>query len=306
MRREITIGLVLMLALSSITIISGNVSAEIKKEDMTWSTGDKWAYRYTMPTMIFKMNIEVTGDSTIDINGVNYDVYVTDLTGEFEMVDFSSALLNTSLIQGSTITGMGYVAKDNDETAKMIQNLKYQLMEETTGKFINLTQSVTTITYALSGGKPDTIDVGTSWNSTVKTETTTTTTLSGSYFDYIMQTPGYTNTTSTTSNTSETFNYECLSRKNITTDAGTFGTYEIERSKEDIYSLQYFSPAVKNAVEYATYNNDGTNLSFTELISYELASASSPSSTTKTPGFELIIVVCSIAIILLWKRKRMS
>jgi hypothetical protein len=57
-------------------------------------------------------------------------------------------------------------------------------------------------------------------------------------------------------------------------------------------------------VKDITYDNEGTVISLLELISYDVATASS--STPKTPGFELAIVLCSIAIILLWKRKRMN
>jgi len=307
MRREITIGLVLMLVLSSLTIISGNVSAEIKKEDMTWSIGDKWEYRYTTvnpnQTTIFKMTAETTGESTVEIDGINYDVFVAELTGELETVDITSPFI-ASLVQGSTINGTSYVVRENDETTKTVQNLEYQLINET-GKFLNFTQTIVSITRAISGGKPDVIDVETNWVSTIKTITTTTTTFSGSYFDYYQ--PGYTNTTTTTDTKTETFNCTCTGKENITTTAGTFETYEIRRTEvgEQGYLLQYLSSAVKGEVKDITYDHEGgTVISLLELISYDVATASSP--TPKTPGFELAIVLCSIAIILLWKRKRMN
>lgn len=306
MRREIAFGLVLMLVLSSITIISGNVSAEIKKEDMNWSIGDKWEYRYTTATlnqtMIFEMTVETTGESTIEIDGISYDVYVGKLTGQLKTVHIASQF-NTTLASGSTITGTSYVAKENDEITKTIQNLKYQLIEELSGKFFDFNQTIVTATNATSGGKPDVIDIGTNWSTTIKTITTTTTTVSGSYFEDYM--PGYTNTTTATDTQTGTFTYECTGKKNITTDAGTFETYVIERGKvgEQGYMLQYLSSAVKNEVEDVAYDIYGNMISITELISYNLASAS---STKKTPGFELVIIICSIAVILLWKRKRMN
>lgn len=303
MRREIIIGLVLMLVLSSLTIISGNVSAEIKKEDMTWSIGDKWEYRSTTiaaTTTILKMTLEVTGESAVEIDGINYDVFVAELTGELETVEI--ALPNMILAQGSTISGTSYVAKENDETTKTVQNLKYQLINETSGKFFNITQTIVIITNATSGGKPDVIDTGTNWVSTIKTITTMTTTYSGSFFDDYQ--PGHTNTTTTTDTKTETFNFECTGKNNTTTTAGTFETYEIEQSKVGGYTLQYLSSTVKGEVKDIAYDNDGNMVSLMELISYDIPSSSS--TTPKTPGFELAIVLCSIAIILLWKRKRMS
>ena len=310
MRREIIIGLVLMLVLSSLTIISGNVSAEIKKEDMTWSTGYKWEYRYTTITIatnittILKMTIKITGESVIEIDGIDYNVFVAELTGEVEAVNIPKSVnSNFSLVEGSTIDGTLYIAKENDETTKTVQNVKYQVREGTTGTLLNQTSTATTFSRLISGGKPDVIDVGTTWNSTIKSETTATITLSGSFYDILYGEPGYTNTTTTTGGSTETINYECTNKKTITTAAGTFETYEIEQSKVggQGYTLQYLSSTVKGEVKDITYDNEGTAISLIELISYDM-----PSSSNGTPGFELAIVLCSIAIILLWKRKRMN
>jgi hypothetical protein len=169
---------------------------------------------------------------------------------------------------------------------------------------VTFTQTVITITSVISGDAPETIDVGTNWVETILSETTTTTTISGSVYDAII--PGYTNTTTTNSSTTNTYNYECTSQKSITTAAGTFDTYEIRRNivGEEGYLLQYLAADVKGEVKEVQYDNDGTIVSLIELISYDVASNSS--TPTKTPGFELVIVVCSIAMIFLWKRKRIS
>jgi hypothetical protein len=306
MRREMIIGLVLMLVLSSLTIISGNVSAEIKKEDMTWSIGDKWEFRYTIlsggTTMVFKMAIETTSESVVEIDGVNYEVFVAELDGEMEAI----TAVNLSLVDNSsTITGTLYAAKDSD-TTKTVEDIMYQLREETTGTIVNQKINIVTISRVISGEKPDVIDIGTNWVYTVKTETTTITTVSGSFYDNYYAEPGYTNTTSATENNTETINYECTGKKNINTTAGTFETYEIEGRQvgQQGYTLRYISPIAKEDIKDITYDNDGNIVSLAELISYDVATASSP--TPKTPGFELAIVLCSIAIILLWKRKRMN
>lgn len=304
MRGEIIIGLVLMLMLSSLTIISGNVSAEIKKEDMTWSIGDKWEFRYTIlsggATMVFKMVIETTGESVVEIDGVNYEVFVAELDGEMEAI----TAVNLSLVDdSSTITGTLYAAKDSD-TTKTVEDMTYQLKEKTTGTIVNQKINIVTISRVISGEKPDVIDIGTNWVYTVKTETTTITTVSGSFYDNYYAEPGYTNTTTATESNTETMNYECTGKKNITTTAGAFETYEVNGSQvgQQGYTLRYISPIVKEDVKDITYDHEGTVISLLELISYDVAMASSP--TPKTPGFELAIVLCSIAIILLWKRKR--
>lgn len=211
-----------MLALSSLTILSGNVSAEIKKEDMTWSIGDKWEYRYTTlsggMTMVFRMDIETKSETMIEIDGVNYDVFVAELDGEMEAINIEPGSNLSFINDSSTITGTLYVAKDSD-TTKTVQNMEYQLKEETTNTTINQTINTASISRVVSGEKPDVIDVGTNWVYTVKTETTTTQIVSGSFYDEYVE-PGYTNTTTTTSNVTGTTNYECLSKKTITTEIG--------------------------------------------------------------------------------------
>lgn len=303
MRRKIIVGLVLMLVLSSLNVISENVSAEIKKEDMLWSIGDKWEFRYTTlsggVTMVFKMFIETTGESLVEIDGVNYEVFVAELDGEMEAI----TAVNLSLVDdSSTITGKLYVAKDSD-TTKTVEDMIYQLNEETTDTIINQTINVVTISRVISGEKPDVIDIGTNWVYTVKTETTTTTTVSGSFYDNYIE-PGYTNTTTATQSNTETMNYECIGEKTITTAGGTFETYEVKVSQvgQQGYTLRYISSIVKDDVKDITYDNDANIVSLVELVSHSVKQDSSP--TSETPGFELVIVICGIAIILFWKRKR--
>lgn len=301
MRREIVIGLILMLTLSSLNIISENVSAEIKKEDMAWSIGDKWEFRYTTisggVSMVFTLNIETTDESTVEIDGVNYDVFVTDLDGEMEAI----TAVNLSLVDdSSSITGKLYVAKDSD-TTKTVEDMIYQIKEETTDTIINQTINIVTTSRVISGEKPDVIDIGTNWVYTMKTETTTTTTTS--FYDTSTESE-YTNTTTATQSSTETINYECMDNKTITTAGGTFETYEVKGSQvgQQGYTLRYISPVVKEDVKDITYDNDMNIVSLTELISYNVQQA--PSPAPKTPGFEFAIVLCSIAIILFWKRKR--
>jgi len=311
MRREITFVLILMLVVTSLAVTSKNVSAQIKKEDMTWSIGDKWEFRYTTiskgMTMIFRIDIEIKNETTIDIDGVNYEVFVADLDGEVETIDnIESGSENLSFVfvkDSGRVTGKLYMAKDSD-TTKTIQNIEYQLKEETTDTVINQTINLITISRVISGEKPDIIDVGTNWVYTTKTETTTTTTVSGSFYDEYIE-PGYTNTTTTTSNSTETTNYECLGKKTITTAAGTFETYEIKINQvgQQGHTLQYKSSKVKEDVKQIIYDNDGSMISLKELISYDVASSTTSGTSEKTPGFELVIILFSIAFILLWKRK---
>jgi hypothetical protein len=308
MRKKIIFSVVVMLMFSSLSLMTGNATAALQRDDMAWTIGDEWELRYTTSsanlTMIFTMKATVTGESQFEIDGVTYDAYMCALTGNLESVNMP-LVLNLSLAEGSIITGTLYVSKENDEITKTTQNMDYGLMEETTDKFLNFTQTVITITQVISGQAPETIDVDTNWVETIESDTTTTTTISGSFYDAFIQ-PGYTNTTTTNSTTTNTYNYECTSQKSITTAAGTFQTYEIRRNivGEQGYLLQYPAAEVKSDVKEVQYDNNGNIISLIELISYDVASNSS--TTTKTPGFELVIVVCSIAMILLWKRKRIS
>ncbi|MDH7517135.1 MAG: hypothetical protein QHH19_02155 [Candidatus Thermoplasmatota archaeon] len=231
------------------------------------------------------------------------------MNGEIESINNIESGEDLSFVfvkDSGTVTGTIYLAKDSD-TTKTVQNIEYQLKEETTDTVINQTINSVTISRVISGEKPDVIDIGTNWVYTIKTETTTTITESGSFYDEYIE-PGYTNTTTTTSNSTDTTNYECLGKKTITTAAGTFETYEIKVRQvgQQGYTLQYISPKVKEDVKQIMYDNEESMISLKELISYDVASSTSSETNGKTPGFELVIVLCSVAIILYLNRKRMN
>ena len=292
----------------------GSASAEQKKEDMNKSIGNQWEYRYTSisknATMVFTMSMHITGETAVEIDGKNYDVFEAVLNGKIESYTLPETPGATlTLVEDSgLINGTAYFTNNTfDETAKFIQNMKFIIHYEEGNLDMNseITQVITsTVT---SGEVPDTIDVGTSWVLTIRKETTTTTTVNGSFYDTYVE-KGYTNTTTSTESDIETTNYECLGRKTITTPAGTFETYEINRSHiklgEETYSLLYTSDAVKDIVKSIDYNSEGTIIGTTELTSYDLGSSIPSSSQDKTPGFELVLVGCAITLLLFMKRRK--
>lgn len=301
-----------MLIISIMSIYIGTISAEQKKEDMDKSIGNKWEYRYTSisenATMVFTMSMDITGETVVEIDGNNYDVFEAVLDGKIEsytMPETPGATL-TLVEDSGLVDGTAYVTKNTfDETAKLIQNMKFIVHYEELNLDLNsdITQEITST--VASGEVPDIIDVGSSWVLTIQKETTTTTTVYGSFYDTYMG-QGYTNTTTSNESDIETTNYECLGKKTITTPAGIFETYEIKRSHiklgEEIYSIFYTSDVVKDMVKSIDYNSDGSIIGTMELTSYDLDSGLP--SQDKTPGFELVLVGCAITLLLFMKRRK--
>ncbi|GAF94235.1 unnamed protein product, partial [marine sediment metagenome] len=283
------------LIILSLSILLGTVSAEQKKEDMDKSIGDKWEYRFTAitenMTMVFTMSIEITGETVVEINGVNYDVFEAVLDGNIESCTLPSTPgVTLTLIEDyGLIDGTIYFTKNIfNETSKMIQNMEFILNCEELDLEMNFDITSVTILTVTSGESPDIIDIGTSWVLTAQSEKTTTTTVYGSFYDTFYE-EGYTNTTTETESDIQTTNYECIGEKTITTPAGTFETYEIRKSEvqlgEETYSLLYASDMVSGMVKSIDYDSEGSIIGVMELISYDVGSGSSSSSQDKTPGF---------------------
>lgn len=298
--------LMLLLILSQLPIIS----AEYKTEDMEWSLGDKWEYRYTNVgdvTIVIKMTAEIMSDSVAEIDSVNYEVYVGEIIGEMEAIDGlpSSESYNFSFVEGSDIVEGKIYADKESGTQKTILNMTFQAKEERTDTELTYVINTVSIGRVISGEEPNVIDVGSSWVCTMKSEETTTTTVSGSYFDEYIE-PGYTNTTTETESDTQIKNYECAGKKTVTTTAGTFETYEMEERQvgEQAYTLLYISPTVKRTVKEVKYDSEGSIISLIELISYDVTPVSSTASSDKTPGFEFIFPIVAIAVVLLLKQHR--
>lgn len=78
-------------------------------------------------------------------------------------------------------------------------------------------------------------------------------------------------------------------------------------SEEDqgIYTRMWISPSVgREPVKTETYQNDQLIVSL-QLLSYSIAQPVEPENGREgTPGFELVLAICAIALVLFWKRKR--
>jgi len=297
-----------------LSILLGTVSAEQKKEDMDKSIGDKWEYRYTSIaediTMVFTMSIEITGETVVEINGVNYAVFEAVLDGTIESYTFPSTFGITLIEDSALIDGTLYVTKNTyDETSKMIQNMEFILNYEEGDLEVNSNVTSVITSAVTSGESPDIIDIGTNWVLTTQSEKTTTTAVYGSFYDTYME-EGYTNTTTVTESNIRTTNYECIGEKTMTTPAGTFETYEIKKSEVQLggetYSIFYASDETKDVVKSIDYDSEGSIIGITELISYDVGSGSPSTSQDKTPGFELILVFSALAFILFFRRKRIK
>ena len=306
------------MSLSLTFTFSDTAQAEYKPYEIELLNGDKWEYRYTLSNagmdMVITAYSEVIGENTIEIDGTNYDVYVLQVSGTIESVemDTSSSGVNFSFVDDySSHTGTIYLSKISS-TSKQILNMRFKLLEDLTDKTLDYDITSTIINKEIFGGKPEFINVGSSWVSTIASEETQTMTMSGAFFDFFYG-EGYTNTTTGKTNTTVTKNYECLSEESTSVTAGPFDTYKIRSGAvgDASYSLEYFSTDVKNKVKIVSYDDEGTMTSLTELLSYDLTSGTSDGESKSgkdngTPGFELIIFVSSIAIFILFKRKKLS
>ena len=309
----VSIGVLLIFLIGSLI---SNASAELRKEDMDKSIGDKWEYRYTNLknsniTMVFTMSIEITGEDKTEIDGTEYDVQTAEISGE--IIDMSEVLSTINIpglsfiINYTNISGITYYSKENPDTSKTVLNMEVGIKEETTDTELNFVYNTVTISRMLSGEKPDIIDVGINWTVTKKDEKIETQTMSGSFLELTYD-PGYTNTTITTKSETQTTNSVCTGKKTITVVAGTFEAYEINDSnlEDGSYGLEYWSSEVKLPVKSVEYDRNGSVVSIMELISYDVTPVSStpPSSDDKTPGFELVFAMVAVALVLFLKRKR--
>ncbi len=283
------------LLLSSMILLSGTGFAALDRDDLTKAVGDKWEFRNTEEDgMITLFTIEITGEDKIEIDGGTYDVYIAH--GEGEIEDVGEIDPDLSLVEGSDILELTVYYSKDDTAQKTITDFTFELEDETDGTVFGYsTQSIST-EKLISGAHPDFVDVGDTWSLTVEETVNQTTTISGGIFGD--GEPSYYNDTTTT-----TINFECLSEKSVTVTAGTFDTYEIEKTvvgEQGNYSLEYISPEVKREVKSVDYDNADQILSIMELISYKIADKDDGNGT---PGFEFALLVAVIIGITLLKRR---
>lgn len=307
----VSIGVLLIFLIGSLI---SNASAELRKEDMDKSIGDKWEYKSTHlknsnMTMVFTMSIEITGEDKTEIDGIEYDVQTAEVSGE--IIDMSEVLSKINILELSfiidytSISGIIYYSKENPDTSKTVLNMEMGFKEETTDTELNFVYNTVTINRILSGEKPDIIDAGSNWIVTKKDEKIEIQTMSGSFLELTYD-PGYTNTTTTTKSETQTANSVCTGKKTITVVAGTFEAYEINNSnlEDGSYRLEYWSSEVKFPVKSVEYDRNGSVVLIVELISYDIGSGSPSAPQEKTPGFELVFAMVAVALVLFLKRKR--
>jgi hypothetical protein len=177
----------------------------------------------------------------------------------------------------------------------VIGTISFQV-EHTTGAIYNFSLESENTKRVISGAHPDVIEVGASWSLTAEEKETDTSTLSGGIFGEGEPSTDYTNKT-------VTINYECIDRNSVTVTAGTFDAYEIretEVGESGNYSIKYISSETKGEVKSIDYDKDGTILSISELVSYDVTAVTNGNGDT--PGFELVILFGAVAIIGLLKR----
>jgi hypothetical protein len=285
------------LLFSLIMLLSGTGFAALDRDELTKAVGDEWEFRNTEKDgMISLFTIEVTGEDKIEIDEDTYDVYIARGDGEIE--DVGEIDPDLSLVEGSDLLEIT-VYYSKDETAQQsIMDFTFELEDETSGTIYEYSLQSISTEKLTSGAYPDIIDVGTTWSLTVKETINQTTTISGGIFGDGEH--AYYNDTTTS-----TINFECLNEKSVTVTAGTFNTYEIQRTvvgEEGNYSLEYISPEVKREVKSVDYDNDDQILSIMELISYAVVEKDDENGGIA--GFELIVIIGAVAMILILRNIR--
>jgi hypothetical protein len=293
-----TLAVMLSFVLTAIVISSGTAAAGLNTDDMEWMTDDSWQYRITDEEGLVRLlSYRITGEDIIEIDGTNYDVHVVAVTGNVEDVG-EGFLPNTNFIEGTDIiTATFYRSKDDDITQKVVGTISFQV-EDTAGTIYNFSLESENTKRVISGARPDVIEIGSSWSLTVEEKETDTSTLSGGIFGEGEPSTEYTNNTGTT-------NYECIGKNSVTVTAGTFDAYEIretEVSESGNYSIKYISSETKSEVKSIDYDKDGTILSISELISYDVTAVADENGDA--PGFEPILMIIAIGIIILINHRR--
>jgi hypothetical protein len=291
------LAIVLSFVLSAMIMLPGTTTAELNTDDMEWMIGDSWEYRITGEEGLVRLvSYDIIGENTVEIDGINYDVHVVDITGSVEDIG-EGFIPSTTFVEGTDIiTATLYRSKNDEITQKLVGTISFQV-EHTVGTIYNISLESDNTKKVISGGHPDVIEVGASWSVTIEEKETDTSTLSGGIYGEGEPSTEYTNKTGTT-------NYECIDKKSVTVTAGTFEAYEIretEVGESGNYSIKYISSETKGEVKSIDYDKDGTILSISELVSYDVTAVTNGNGDT--PGFELAILICAVAVMGLLKRR---
>jgi len=290
--------LTLALSIALFMSLIGEATAVVNHEDLEFLIGDSWEFRNTDESgMNMAFSVEVTGEDKVQIDGIEYEVFIARGSGSIEE---AGDIGSYELVPGSSNLEVTYYdAKDYDEGArKTIFEMSFQLQDTSDGTvytFASYSENTETI---ISGSRPYEISPGVTWSLTIKEVETETTLFSGGYI-------GDGEPETTWANRTKTINYECIGMKSVTVTAGTFETYEIKKTtlgEQGNYTLLYLSSTVKRDVKSVDYNTQGEMLSILELLSYDVKTI----KNEDTPGFETVSILLGLTtvLIIIHSRKR--
>ena len=283
----IVIAFVFILLIISFYFTSNNVTGGYKPGDIKYFFGDEWEYKTTLyydegeqDKHIYSQ--EIKDEITLDIDDVTYNLYEMKIYGKYISSEkiFKQGNLSLKLSEGSWIKTKYF---NPEYEVYKYSNINYRTFDilddqgQPTGEnYIETSNNETTLK-KISGGIPDWVEVGTTWVTTYYTNWSesliSSTTTEGDTSSY----PKLFNGEGT-----KTINSECLSKKNITTQAGTFETYEIRHDTvgKDEYEIAYFCPKIKSEVKYILYSNDGFQIYTEELVNYSIKSEQTSSNNS--------------------------
>ena len=283
----IVIVLVFILLIIVFYFTSNNVTGGYKPGDIKYFFGDEWEYKTTyyydegeIDTHIYSQ--EIKDEITLDIDGVTYDVYEMKIYGKYVSSEkiFKQGNLSLKLSEGTWIKTKLFNPEFEVYKYSNINYRTFDILDDqgqpSGEKYIETSNNETTLK-KISGGIPDWVEVGTIWVTTYYTNwsesSISSTTTEGDTPSY----PKLFNGEGT-----KTINSECLSKKIITTQAGTFETYEIRHDTvgKDEYEIAYFCPKIKSEVKYILYSNDGFQIYTEELVNYSIKSEQTSSNNS--------------------------
>jgi hypothetical protein len=199
-----------------------------------FNIGDRWEYLSTTLGMNMSMTFEISEQTTIDVNGTNYNVWAIEAD--------------------STIDFLGYyTAESTGYNYHLISNMAV-VKSDMTMSVIGIDSTII-ITYEPPKADIDfPLTIGKTWTSSF-TETTQTDVMGETEY----------------SQYNSSFNYTVIGMETITVEAGTFECYKIEADDgEGTLVTIWYSSEVKNKVKEVT-SSWGTIDTETQLVDYQFA-----------------------------------
>lgn len=283
----IVIVVIFILLIISFNFIGNNGTGGYKPGDIKYFFGDEWEYNTTLyfdegvkDSHIYSQ--EIKDEISLDIDGITYDVYEMKIFGKYVSSGKIINIGNYSLkLSEGTWIKTKYFNPENEVYKYINTNYrKFDILNDKgqpIGQTYNEVTTNETIFRKISGGIPDTVDVGTSWETTYYTNWSESIISSGTLVGGATKYPKFYNGSGT-----KTVNSECLSQKNITTQAGTFETYEIRHDtvgKKD-YEIVFFCPKIKGDVKYILNDYEGFQIYTEELFKYSIKSEQTNSNNS--------------------------